>query len=60
VFGSMSSSSQNGFFFECHKSVSHLITGLCKPMLVPNENYCTIPVPFEEIDHFHVVKNNIV
>jgi hypothetical protein len=59
VFGSMSSSSQNGFF-ECRKSVSHLITGLCKPTLVPNENYCTIPVPFEEIDHFHVVKITIV
>jgi hypothetical protein len=37
-----------------------LITGLCKPMLVPNENYCIIPVPFEEIDHFHVVKITIV
>jgi hypothetical protein len=37
-----------------------LITGLCKPTLVPNENYCTIPVPFEEIDHFHVVKITIV
>jgi hypothetical protein len=59
VFGSMSSSSQN-VFFECWKSVSHLITGLCKPTLVPNENYCTIPVPFEEIDHFNVVKITIV
>ncbi len=59
MFGSMSSSSQN-IFYECRKSISHLITGLCKPMLVPNENYCTIPVPFEEIDDFNVVKITIV